>query len=78
VLANAGGVCVSYFEWVQDQQRFSWDAIEIQERLRRQMRTALNRVWDAAQERELDWRTAALTVAVAHVAEAARLRAIYP
>jgi glutamate dehydrogenase (NAD(P)+) len=78
VLANAGGVCVSYFEWVQDQQKYSWDAIEIQERLRRQMRTALAKVWDAAQARDLDWRTAALTVAVQRVAEAARLRAIYP
>jgi glutamate dehydrogenase (NAD(P)+) len=78
VLANAGGVCVSYYEWVQDQQKFSWDAIEIQERLRRQMRTALAKVWDAAQARDIDWRTAALTVAVARVAEAARLRAIYP
>ncbi len=78
VLANAGGVCVSYYEWVQDQQKFSWDAIEIQERLRRQMRTALAKVWDAAQTREVDWRTAALTVAVERVAEAARLRAIYP
>ena len=73
-----GGVCVSYFEWVQDQQKYSWDAIEIQERLRRQMRTALAKVWDAAQARDLDWRTAALTVAVQRVAEAARLRAIYP
>ena len=78
VLANAGGVCVSYYEWVQDQQKFSWDAIEIQERLRRQMRTALARVWDTAQELDIDWRTAALTVAVARVAEAARLRAFYP
>jgi glutamate dehydrogenase (NAD(P)+) len=78
VLANAGGVCVSYYEWVQDQQKFSWDAIEIQERLRRQMRTALAKVWDEARTREIDWRTAALTVAVERVAEAARLRAIYP
>jgi len=78
ILANAGGVCVSYFEWVQDQQKFSWDAIEIQERLRRQMRTALAKVWDAAQRLDTDWRTAAMTVAVERVAEAARLRAIYP
>jgi glutamate dehydrogenase (NAD(P)+) len=78
ILANAGGVCVSYFEWVQDQQKFSWDAIEIQERLRRQMRTALTQVWDAAQRHQTDWRTAAMTVAVERVAEAARLRAIYP
>jgi glutamate dehydrogenase (NAD(P)+) len=78
VLANAGGVTVSYFEWVQDQQRFQWDDIEVHERLRRTLRTALRRVTDQAQALSVDWRTAALTVAVERVAEAARLRAIYP
>jgi glutamate dehydrogenase (NAD(P)+) len=78
VLANAGGVTVSYFEWVQDIQKYSWDLIELQERLRRQMRTAVGRVMEAADARGVDWRTAALTVAVQRVAEAARLRAIYP
>jgi glutamate dehydrogenase (NAD(P)+) len=78
VLANAGGVTVSYFEWVQDQQKYLWDMIEMQERLRRQMRAALARVMDAAAERGVDWRTAALTVAVERVARAAQLRAIYP
>jgi glutamate dehydrogenase (NAD(P)+) len=78
VLANAGGVTVSYFEWVQDQQKFMWDMIEIQERLRRLLRTALGRVTEAADRLDVDWRTAALSVAVERVAEAARLRAIYP
>jgi glutamate dehydrogenase/leucine dehydrogenase len=78
VLANAGGVTVSYFEWVQDQQRYSWDVIDIQERLRRQMRAAFTRVTDAVDRLEVDWRTAALSVAIEHVAEAARLRGIYP
>ncbi len=78
VLANAGGVTVSYFEWVQDQQRFQWDDIEVQERLRRRLRTALRRVTEQAQALSVDWRTAALTVAVERVAEAARLRAVYP
>ncbi len=78
VLANAGGVCVSYFEWVQDIQRYSWDYIELQERLRRQLRAALGKVWTAAEELDVSWRTAALSVAVTRVAEAARLRGVYP
>jgi glutamate dehydrogenase (NAD(P)+) len=78
VLANAGGVTVSYFEWVQDQQKYLWDIIDIQERLRRQMRTALARVADAAERRGVDWRTAALSVAIERVALAAKMRAIYP
>lgn len=78
VLANAGGVTVSYFEWVQDQQRYSWDAIDVQERLRRQMRAAFGRVTEAVDRLEVDWRTAALSVAIERVAEAARMRGIYP
>ncbi len=78
VLANAGGVTVSYFEWVQDQQRFSWDGLEMQERLRRMMRGAATRVWDGAEQHDVGWRTAALTVAVQRVAKAGAHRGIYP
>jgi glutamate dehydrogenase (NAD(P)+) len=78
VLANAGGVTVSYFEWVQDQQRYSWDEIDVQERLRRQLRAAFGRVVDAADRHGCDMRMAALSVAIERVAEAARLRGIYP
>jgi glutamate dehydrogenase (NAD(P)+) len=78
VLANAGGVTVSYFEWVQDHQRYSWDELDVQERLRRQLRAAFGRVIDAADRLGTDWRTAALSVAIERVSEAARLRGIYP
>jgi glutamate dehydrogenase (NAD(P)+) len=78
VLANSGGVTVSYFEWVQDQQRYSWDALDVQERLRRQLRAAFARVVEAADRHSCDWRMAALSVAIERVAEAAKLRGIYP
>jgi glutamate dehydrogenase (NAD(P)+) len=78
VLANAGGVTVSYFEWVQAHQRYTWNEIEIQERLRRQLRAAFARVIEAADRLGADWRMAALSVAIERVAEAARLRGIYP
>ena len=78
VLANGGGVTVSYFEWVQDQQRFFWDDRQIADRLRMQLRAALDRIVDEAQALGVDWRTAAQAVAIRRVAEAARLRAIYP
>jgi glutamate dehydrogenase (NAD(P)+) len=78
LLANAGGVTVSYFEWVQDQQKYSWTEPEIASRLQRQLRAGLRRMVDAAEELEVDWRAAAHCVGIERVAEAARLRAIYP
>ena len=78
VLVNAGGVIVSYFEWVQDQQKFSWQGEEIVERLRLQLDGALARVLEARERYGVDWRTAAQAVAIDRVAEASRLRTIYP
>ncbi|MFZ2049494.1 MAG: Glu/Leu/Phe/Val dehydrogenase [Solirubrobacteraceae bacterium] len=78
VLANAGGVTVSYYEWVQSHQKYAWDLMEIKDRLRLQMRTALGRVLDAADRLQTDYRTAALSVAIDRVSEAAKLRAVYP
>jgi glutamate dehydrogenase (NAD(P)+) len=78
VLANAGGVTVSYLEWVQDQQMYFWEADEIASRMRRQLRGAMQRMLDTAEARDLDWRTAAQVVALERFAQAARLRAIYP
>jgi glutamate dehydrogenase (NAD(P)+) len=78
ILANAGGVTVSYFEWVQDQQKYTWEVAQIKDRLRMQLRTATQKVATAAEGLDIDWRTAAMTVAVKRVSEAAKLRAIYP
>jgi glutamate dehydrogenase/leucine dehydrogenase len=78
VLANAGGVTVSYFEWVQDQQKYSWQGEEIVTRLRLQLDEAFARVWEARGRLGVDWRTAAQSVAIERVAEASRLRTIYP
>jgi glutamate dehydrogenase (NAD(P)+) len=78
LLANAGGVTVSYFEWAQDQQRFSWQPEEIAERLRQYLELAMGRISEAAERHGVRWREAGQAVAIARVAEAARLRSIYP
>ena len=77
VLANAGGVTVSYYEWVQDIQRDRWSTQDVIERLERQMREAARRVL-TAEGYGSDWRTTALAIGVERVAEASRLRAIFP
>jgi glutamate dehydrogenase (NAD(P)+) len=78
VLANGGGVTVSYYEWAQDIQREAWTADEVTTRLRLQMLDGLERVIDASDRLGTDWRTAALAVGIERVAEASRLRAVYP
>jgi glutamate dehydrogenase (NAD(P)+) len=78
LLANAGGVTVSYFEWAQDQQRYSWQADEITARLRSHLEAAMGRIAEAADRFDVGWRKAGQAVAIARVAEAARLRSIYP
>jgi len=78
LLANAGGVTVSYFEWAQDQQRYSWDANEVGSRLRGHLEAAIERIALAAERYGVGWREAGQAVAIARVAEAARLRSVYP
>jgi glutamate dehydrogenase (NAD(P)+) len=78
LLANAGGVTVSYFEWAQDQQRYSWPAEEIAARLQRYLEQAMDRIADAAERYGVGWRQAGQAVAIERVAEAARLRSMYP
>ncbi len=78
LLANAGGVTVSYFEWAQDQQRYSWQADEIETRLRTHLEAALERVAEAAERHRVGWREAGQAVAIERLAEAARLRSVYP
>jgi glutamate dehydrogenase (NAD(P)+) len=78
ILCNAGGVTVSYFEWVQDLQSFFWGEEEINERLRRIMVRSFTQVLRVAQEKGVDMRTAAQIYAIQRVAEAMSIRGIYP
>jgi len=78
ILANAGGVTVSYFEWVQDLQAYFWSEQEINEHLERIMVSTFTRVADLAEARQTTLRTAALVVAVQRVADALMTRGIYP
>lgn len=78
ILANAGGVTVSYFEWVQNLQELLWSEEEVSERLTRVLKRSFAEVLAISQKRKVNMRVAALMLAIGRVAEATRLRGIYP
>lgn len=78
ILANAGGVVVSYFEWVQDLQNYFWEEGEINDKLSRIMRRSYDAVHTTMEKHKTDMRTAALIIAVQRVADATITRGIFP
>jgi glutamate dehydrogenase (NAD(P)+) len=78
ILANAGGVTVSYFEWVQDLQAYSWSEDEVNDRLRQIMEQSYADVLSLAEEQKVRMRTAATMLGVRRVAEAHQTRGLYP
>lgn len=78
ILANAGGVIVSYFEWVQDKQNYFWDAAEVRTNLDSLMMKAIREVEGLSAQKKSTWREAAHMLGVSRVAEAHKLRGLYP
>jgi glutamate dehydrogenase/leucine dehydrogenase len=78
ILCNAGGVTVSYFEWVQDEQHLFWEAQDVYNRLERVMKTAFRDVLKIHLDRKVPMRIAANMLGIGRVAEAVQIRSIYP
>jgi len=78
ILANSGGVIVSYFEWVQDKQNYFWSAEEVKSNLNDIMMRAIKEVKALSAAKKVSWREAAHMIGVGRVAEAHKLRGLYP
>ena len=78
ILCNAGGVVVSYFEWVQDLQSFFWDEAEVMGKLYRILETAFKQTVNMAREKQVTMRTAALSIGIKRVADAKKQRGLFP
>jgi glutamate dehydrogenase/leucine dehydrogenase len=78
ILANAGGVICSYFEWVQNRQMFYWDIDEVRSKLHSSMVKAFTEVWATSEKGQIDMRTAAYSLAVQRIASAIQHRGIFP
>lgn len=76
ILANAGGVTVSYFEWVQNRQHFKWELSRVREELDKIMRESLDRVWRIAEEKKVPLRVAAYILGIGRVGRATVLGGI--
>ena len=78
VLANAGGVVASYFEWAQDLQGFMWETELFQQRLEKTMFESFDHVWTRTKQLDVTMRETAVAVGVERIAEATELRGLFP
>ena len=78
ILANSGGVCVSYFEYVQDINSYFWKLDRINEELKRIIIEAFEETYKISEEKKIPLRTAAYIIAVSRIAKAIELRGIFP
>jgi glutamate dehydrogenase/leucine dehydrogenase len=78
IVANSGGVIVSYFEWVQDVQAYLWTEEQVNQRLKEVITESFSGVWNLAEEHKTDLRRAAYMEAVGKVVDVTRLRGIFP